>query len=100
MRRVSFTMIAAVAVLALAVAGCGGGGKAKQGGTVTILDTAGGIDSLDPGYWYYQTDYKEVGNTTQRWLYGWKPSETTPTPDLALALPQVSDGGKTITVKI
>jgi peptide/nickel transport system substrate-binding protein len=100
MRRLSLALIAAMAVLALTVAGCGGSGKAKEGGTVTLLDTEGGVDSLDPGYWYYQTDYKELGNTTQRQLYGWKPSETTPTPDLATALPQVSDGGRTITVKI
>jgi peptide/nickel transport system substrate-binding protein len=100
MRRLSLSVFAALAVLALAITGCGSSGEPKEGGTVTILDTAGGVDSLDPGVWYYQTDYKELGNTTQRQLYGWKPSETTPTPDLATALPQVSDGGKTITIKI
>ncbi|MEA2389234.1 MAG: peptide/nickel transport system substrate-binding protein [Thermoleophilaceae bacterium] len=99
MRRFAFTVIAALAVLALTVAGCGSSGKAKQGGTVTILDTEGGVDSLDPGYWYYQTDYKELG-PTQRQLYGWKPTETKPTLDLATALPKASDGGKTLTVKI
>ncbi len=98
--------IAAVAVLALAVtvAACGdddgGGGSAKQGGTLSVLDTAGSVDSLDPGYWYYQSDYQELGNTTQRWLYGWKPDETKPTPDLAEDLPEVSNGGKTVTIKI
>ena len=100
MRRPLLSMIAAFAVLALVAAGCGGAGKAKQGGTVTILDTAGGVDSLDPGFWYYQTDYAELGQTTQRWLYGWKPDDTKPTPDLATGLPALSDGGKTITVKI
>jgi peptide/nickel transport system substrate-binding protein len=99
MRRLSWTVIAALAVLALTVAGCGSSGKAKQGGTVTILDTEGGVDSLDPGYWYYQTDTKELG-ITQRQLYGWKPNEDTPTPDLALALPQATDGGKTLTIKL
>lgn len=98
MRKIPAACLAPLAVLA--IAGCGSSGEPKEGGTVTILDTAGGVDSLDPGFWYYQTDYKELGNTTQRQLYGWKPSETTPTPDLATALPQVSDGGKTITVKI
>src|SRR5215213_8455595 len=98
--------IAIVAVLAatLLIAACGdddgGGGEAKSGGTLKVLDTAGGIDSLDPGYWYYQTDYQEVYQTTQRALYGWKPDETTPTPDLAEALPKVSGGGKTLTIKI
>src|SRR5438105_8377617 len=38
--------------------------------------------------------------TTQRWLYGWKPDGTTPTPDLATGLPTAANGGKTITVKI
>jgi peptide/nickel transport system substrate-binding protein len=85
---------------ALAVA-CGSeSGSASTGGTLNVLDTAGGIDSADPGYWYYQSDYQEVMNTTQRMLYGWKPDETKPTPDLAEDLPQVSDGGKTVTVKI
>jgi peptide/nickel transport system substrate-binding protein len=99
--------IAALAVLAaaLVIAACGGGGgggggEAKSGGTLKVLDTAGGIDSLDPGYWYYQSDYQEVGNTTQRQLYGWKPTETTPTPDIATALPKVSNGGKTLTITI
>jgi peptide/nickel transport system substrate-binding protein len=95
--------ISAALVLAVGIAACGddgGGGEAKKGGTLKVLDTAGGIDNLDPGYWYYQADYQEVFNTTQRNLYGWKPDETTPTPDLAEDLPKVSNGGKTITIKI
>jgi peptide/nickel transport system substrate-binding protein len=106
--------LAAIGVLALVVAGCGGGGSksstsgssttsntaGKTGGDVTILDSAGSVDSLDPGYWYYQTDYEELGQTTQRWLYSWKPDSNTPTPDIATGLPVVSDGGKTLTIKI
>jgi peptide/nickel transport system substrate-binding protein len=94
--------VAAALAAALLIAACGGGGggEAKKGGTAKILDTAGGIDSLDPGYWYYQTDYEQVGNTTQRWLYGWKPDQTTPTPDLATALPKASNGDKTLTITI
>ena len=72
----------------------------KTGGTLNVLDTAGGVDSIDPGYWYYQSDYSELANTTQRQLYGWKPDETKPTPDLAEALPEVSNGGRTVTIKI
>jgi peptide/nickel transport system substrate-binding protein len=100
--KASIAVFAALAA-ALVVAACGGGGgggAAKSGGTLKVLDTAGGIDSLDPGYWYYQADYQEVANTTQRQLYGWKPDETTPTPDLAEALPKVSNGGKTLTIKV
>ncbi len=62
---------------------------------------AGGADSLDPGYWYYQTDYADLGETTQRQLYHWPPNDTTtPVPDLATALPTVTDGGKTLTIHI
>jgi peptide/nickel transport system substrate-binding protein len=102
--------LAVIGLAALVVAGCGGGGggggtsttgaSGKTGGTATVLDFAGSIDSLDPGYWYYQTDYEEMGQTTQRWLYGWKPDDTKPRPDLAQGLPQISDGGKTLTIKI
>ncbi len=98
----SIAVVASLA-LALGVAACGsddgGGSNGKTGGTLTILDTAGGVDSLDPGYHYYQSDYEELG-ITQRWLYGWKGEETKPTMDLAEALPVVSNGGKTYTVKI
>jgi peptide/nickel transport system substrate-binding protein len=87
---------------ALIVTGCGGGSKkgGKQGGEVTVLDVAGGVDSLDPGYWYYQTDYSALAQTTQRQLYGWPPEATNPAPDLATGKPTVSNGGKTITIKI
>jgi peptide/nickel transport system substrate-binding protein len=106
-----------VSVLAaLVVAGCGssssssksGGSSStpaatsapKMGGNVTSLWVAGGVDSLDPGYWYYQTDYTDLGQTTQRTLYAWPAKATSPTPDLATALPTVSNGGKTITIHI
>ncbi|MGI9184512.1 MAG: ABC transporter substrate-binding protein [Solirubrobacteraceae bacterium] len=108
-----------LALGALVVAGCGsssssgsgsgsstssasgaGGGKPVKGGTVTILETAGGIDNLDPGYWYYQTDYADMLRTTQRTLYSFTSSGNNPVPDLATALPVISDGGKTLTIHI
>ena len=51
-----------VLAAALVASGCGSSKKSssstgKTGGEVTILEAAGGVDSLDPGYWYYQTDY-------------------------------------------
>jgi len=104
MRKLSTALaLTLLAIAAVVVSGCGGGsdsGGGTKGGEVTILDTAGGVDSLDPGYWYYQTDYTELGQTTQRWLYSWKPDDTKPSPDLATGAPKLSNGGKTITIKI
>ncbi len=108
------TALLALVVLALAIAGCGSSSSssgtsktpgaasttAKTGGTVTLLDVAGSADSLDPGFWYYQTDYVELYQTTQRALYGWTPTTQTPIPDLATAMPTLADGGKTITFHI
>jgi peptide/nickel transport system substrate-binding protein len=96
---VGLSLLLAVALVA---SGCGSGtsGSGKQGGEVTILDAAGGVDSLDPGYWYYQNDYSDLAQTTQRQLYGWPPNAVDPAPDLAVAKPVISNGGKTITIKI
>src|SRR5204862_313471 len=44
--------------------------------------------------------YMALGQTTQRWLYAWEPGKTTPTPDVAAALPQTSADGKTVTIRI
>ena len=65
-----------------------------------MLETAGGVDSIDPGRWYDETDKQLLGQTTQRWLYSWKPNDKAPTPDIATDFPHVSDGGKTLTIKI
>jgi peptide/nickel transport system substrate-binding protein len=107
--------LAAAAIACIVIAGCGSssssssssgsGGSAstsagKNGGTVTLLEAGGGVDSLDPGYWYYQTDYEDLVQTTQRTLYGFSPADTNPKPDLATALPVLSDGGKTLTIHI
>ena len=105
---------ALAATLAFVVAGCGGGSEkkgtggtasgapvsgAKSGGHLDVL-SASDIDSLDPGYWYYQYDYMAVGLPTQRWLYSWAPTATTPTPDIASGMPKTSADGKTVTIKI
>jgi peptide/nickel transport system substrate-binding protein len=112
MRRVHRSLVvAALVVASAAITACGSGSSSsssagvtggKNGGTVTILEAAGGVDSLDPGYWYYQTDYTDLYQTTQRALYGWKAADTnaTPTPDIATALPTVSNGGTTLTIHI
>src|SRR3954453_2024854 len=110
-------LVLAIALVALVIAGCGGGsdnkssggggGKAattvtagaKKGGHLDVL-SASDVDSLDPGYWYYQYDYMALEQPTQRALYSWEADKDTPTPDLAAAKPALSDGGKTLTIKI
>ena len=57
-------------------------------------------DKLDPGYSYYQLDFIYT-NSTQRAVLGNKPDDTTKaSPDLAASYPTVSNGGKTVTVKL
>ena len=99
-------LTAMVGIASVVIAGCGSsspsssGSTAVKGGTVTILWTAGGIDSLDPGYWYYQDDYSDIMQPTQRQLYSFTDQGTNPVPDLAASLPTISNGGKTLTIKI
>src|SRR4051794_26920454 len=106
--------LAAAFVLALA-AGCGGGDdnsseqstqnnnaapkEAKKGGDLSVLYAAD-VDNIDPGITYYQYGFL-VAYATQRPLYSFKPDDaTTPEPDLADGPPQITDGGKTLTIKI
>jgi peptide/nickel transport system substrate-binding protein len=99
--RCSVVMVAAFCILG--ATGCGGGddlSSSARGGVVTLLDVGEGVDSLDPGYWYYTEDYIELWQPTQRSLYGWKPRETRPSPDIAAELPRITDGGKTLTIPL
>jgi peptide/nickel transport system substrate-binding protein len=106
-KHLHITALLGMLVAALCLSACGStssssssGTSGKNGGTITVLDVGGGVDSLDPGYWYYQADYQQLAQTTQRQLYGWPASATTPVPDLATGMPRVSAGGKTITIRI
>src|SRR3954462_15885897 len=117
MRRSAWaTAVAVVAALSLGVAACGGGGGGgsntekpktgnpnptggKQGGKLTVLWT-GDVDHIDCGQTYYQMGYF-ICNSTQKPLYSFKPDDgATMVPDLADGDPQVSEDGKTVTVKI
>jgi peptide/nickel transport system substrate-binding protein len=107
-------MFAVAAVLALVVAGCGGDdsssekptqnankapANAKKGGNLIVM-YAGDVDNVDPGITYYQYGFN-IAYVTQRPLYSFKPDDaTTPEPDLAEGPPQISNGGKTLTIKI
>lgn len=102
----------ALLVAAGLMAGCGGDGgdgdggpadpgtrqaDAKPGGTLTYL-WAGDVDYLDPGQTYYQAGY-EVNMVVGRRLYAQNPEGET-VPDLAEGEPEVSEDGKTITIKL
>ena len=58
------------------------------------------VDFIDPGMTYYQPGIA-VAYATQKPLYSWKPDDSeTPVEDLAESKPEVSEDGKTVTVKI
>jgi peptide/nickel transport system substrate-binding protein len=105
--------LAAVTAL-LGAAGCGGGDDndsgtaqksssapsgAKAGGDLTVLYN-GDTDNIDPGISYYQYGMN-IAYATQRPLYSYKPDNAKDLePDLAEGPPQISEDGKTVTVKI
>ncbi len=103
--------VAVAALLAIAVGACGSsndnGGdvnsgaivKGKKGGTLKVV-AAGDFEHIDPGQVYYQFDYL-MTYATQRPLYSFKPDQfATQSPDLAASDPKLSDGGRTVTVKL
>jgi peptide/nickel transport system substrate-binding protein len=115
MRRSAWTIGAVIlAALSLGVAACGGSSSdskgttdsgtkptanAKPGGKLTVLWT-GDVDHIDCGQTYYQMG-NFICNATQKQLYAYKPEDgENMVPDLAEGDPQVSEDGKTVTVKI
>jgi peptide/nickel transport system substrate-binding protein len=107
----AFVGLLVLAGLAVAVAACGSSSNnssstgqsttgGKKGGTLTMLSNGDVDNSLDPGYSYYQYDFI-LDEALHRTLYAYKPDQPTQTsPDLADGQPQISNGGKTITIKI
>jgi peptide/nickel transport system substrate-binding protein len=70
----------------------------KRGGVLNVVDETD-FEHLDPGVSYYTLDY-EVVYAVQRPLYSNKPNTNEPSPDLAEGPPEITDGGKLVTVKI
>ena len=118
--------IAGLAVLAMTAAACGGSTTAKNNNSSTTTSLNSGVQALNPGsgspqkggtlnlvgvgdvdYMDYNISYYTIGALGQRmWqrgLYGYsaQPGQTTSiVPDLATALPVISNGGKTYSVTI
>ncbi|HWT22039.1 MAG TPA: ABC transporter substrate-binding protein [Solirubrobacteraceae bacterium] len=73
--------------------------QGKKGGKLTVL-AAGDVDYMDPGKTYY-TYAIGIINATHRGLYAYLPGSTEQAvPDLADGDPQISQDGKTVTVKL
>jgi peptide/nickel transport system substrate-binding protein len=95
--------VVAIAALVLAgvaatVASAAARAAPPRGGTITVL-SAGDVDHIDPGEAYYSFSY-EITYATQRPLLAYKPNSVNAVPDLASAIPTVSNGGRTVTVHI
>src|SRR5688500_1962593 len=73
--------------------------EGKKGGKITIL-SGGDVDYMDPGKTYYTYSIGII-NAIHRGLYSYPPGRTNePVPDLASDDPEISEDGKTVTVKI
>ena len=70
----------------------------KRGGSLQVLQEID-FEHLDPGIAYFSVDYAVVF-ATQRPLYSQKPNSSEATPDMAEGPPEISNGGKTVTVHI
>jgi peptide/nickel transport system substrate-binding protein len=70
----------------------------KRGGTLEVLQEID-FEHLDPGIAYFSVDYAVVF-ATQRPLYSQKPNSTESSPDMAEGEPEITNGGKTVTVHL
>jgi peptide/nickel transport system substrate-binding protein len=78
-----------------------GTGAPQRGGTLNMIGISD-VDYMDYDVGYYTTDY-QVSRLTVRQLYGWPATpghNTVASPDLATALPVVSDNGLKQTVTL
>ncbi|HVA73632.1 MAG TPA: ABC transporter substrate-binding protein [Acidimicrobiales bacterium] len=77
------------------------GGTPKSGGTLTMLGT-GDVDYMDPNISYYTIGYLGLREWSRQ-LYNYPAIEgktTTAVPDLATAMPHITDGGLKYAVTI
>jgi peptide/nickel transport system substrate-binding protein len=105
---ISSLLVAALLALAVGLVACGGSDgsegaderpDAQRGGKLTVLATDD-VDYIDPGKAYYQFTYM-VTAATHRTLYAYKPEDSVrATPDLAESEPEVSEDGRTVTIRL
>jgi peptide/nickel transport system substrate-binding protein len=106
-----FVILAVAALLMLGITACGGSDdsskdtnagapvQGKKGGTLKVL-FASDFEHTDPGEAYYQADYMMV-YATSRPLFSFEPQNLEKaSPDFAAAEPTITDGGKTVTIKL
>jgi len=74
------------------------GENGRRGGEVTML-AAGDVDFIDPGLTYYSFAFGLL-QAMHRNLYSYPPNATEPVPDLAESEPEISEDGRTVTVRI
>jgi len=98
MTAASLILVLGGLAVTLALGAAKGAAASGRGGTITVL-SAGDVDHIDPGAAYYSFTY-EITYVTQRPLLAYKPGSVKAIPDLAAAMPTVSNGGKTVTVRI
>jgi peptide/nickel transport system substrate-binding protein len=72
--------------------------EGEKGGSITVL-SGGDVDYMDPGKTYY-TYAIGIMNALHRGLYAYEPGSLEPTPDLAEGPPEISEDGKTVTIKL
>jgi len=73
-------------------------GQGRRGGRLTVL-ASGDVDYIDPGATYYSYAIG-IMSAIHRNLYSYQPNQTDPTPDLAESEPEISEDGRTVTVRL
>jgi peptide/nickel transport system substrate-binding protein len=98
-RGAALALIAVVGLALLVVSsGAGSDQQRKKGGTLILL-AAGDVDYVDPGQAYYSFSF-QVLKPVHRALYSIPADVLKAVPDVAAGPAKVTNGGKTVTVKI
>lgn len=97
MNRKLFSVMAVIMMLALLLSACGAKTPAEK--VSIIIGVTDQISSLDPGDAYATHDWELIRNTG-RTLLRWNPGTSDLVPDLATAMPTISEDGLTYTMTL